>query len=74
MPGLDHIFIGLGPAPLTPLSLSGLLARTCALEWELLLIGNQYDNTQSILQIFKLTSLSLFPSYTPPTLTGAGYY
>ena len=27
-PRLDHIFIRLGPAPPTPLSLTGLLART----------------------------------------------
>ena len=29
MPGLDHIFIQLGPAPPTPPSLPGLHARTC---------------------------------------------
>ena len=28
-PGLDHIFIRLDPAPPTPPSLGGLLARTC---------------------------------------------
>ena len=30
--------------------------------WELLLVVNQCDNSQSKLQIFKLTSLSLFPN------------
>ena len=30
--------------------------------WELLLVGNQRDNTWSKSQTFKLTSLSLFPS------------
>ena len=32
------------------------------LTWELLLVGNQCDNTWSKLQIFKLTSFSLFSS------------
>jgi hypothetical protein len=40
-PGLDHIFIQLGPAFLTPHSLPAV-AR------ELFLVGNQYDNTQSL--------------------------
>jgi hypothetical protein len=31
--------------------------------WELFLVGDQCDNTWSKLQIFKLTSLSLFPSW-----------
>ena len=58
-PGLDQIFIRLGLPPPTPPSLPGLPTRTCV---ELLLVGNHYDNTRSELQIFKLTSLSSFPS------------
>jgi hypothetical protein len=49
-----------GPAPPTPPSLPGLPAR---LAWELLLIGKQCENTWSKSQIFKLTTLSLFPSW-----------
>ena len=58
--GLDHIFIRLGP------TLQRLLHYPVFLPaptWELFPIGNQYDNTQSKLQIFKLSSLSLFSSW-----------
>ena len=37
-PGLDHIFIRIGPAPPTSPSLLGLLVCTC--------VGNQCDNTR----------------------------
>ena len=50
----------LGSTPPTPPSLPDLLARTCV---GLFLMWNQCDNTQSKLQIIKLTPLSLFPSW-----------
>ena len=59
-PGLDHIFIQLGPAPPLPRLLHcSVFLPTPA--WELFLVGNQCDNTRSKLQILKLTPLSLFP-------------
>ena len=47
-PGLDHIFVWLGPALPTPPSLHGLPVCTCV---GTLFIGNQCDNTRSRLQI-----------------------
>ena len=60
--GLNDICVWVGPAPPTLSSLYSLHARTyvgtppC---------GNQCDNTRSIVQIFKLTSLSLTCERSP---------
>ena len=57
-PMLDHIFFQVRPAPPTPPSLHGLCAHTCVgtlPRWEVTIPSNNY-------KIFKLTSLSLFPS------------
>jgi hypothetical protein len=43
-PGLDRISIQLGLAPPTPPSLPSILPAPA---WELFLVGNQCDNTQS---------------------------
>jgi len=54
-PGLDHIFIRLGPAPPFPHLLHCCSVFLSAPMWELFSGGNQYDNTRSQLQMFKLT-------------------
>ena len=56
-PGLDHIFIRLGPAPLTPPSLPSLPAHTCVETlscWEPM---GQYLVTQAIKLLWHVKEL-----------------
>ena len=71
----SQLHFRLGWAPPLPCLLHNQVALLAHV-WELFLIGNQCDNTRSELQMFKLASLSLCPSYwmellhMPKELTG----
>jgi hypothetical protein len=60
-PGLDHTFIRLGLTPPTPPTPPSLLGFNARIRMGTLIspVGNQWNKTQSNLQIFKLTSISL---------------